>query len=406
MALYSYKGVRGDGKKVSGKVPAHTDKEAERSVERLAVRNFTIKKVLSTMGGLEYIIYKDVSSNKIKLKNQAYFFEQLSFLLKSGLTLFQCIDIMSQSTNIEVAKLAVRLKPSIVSGLSLDEAMKKTGLFTYDTIAKIEAGRSSGSLTDTLDNIAKKIKEKLELRSKVISSLTYPCFMIAMLIAVLILMLTVIVPSIAGTIQQLGGEMPALTLAIIAASDFLVAYGLYALIFVAAIIGLHVYLMRNIKPYRFSVHSFMYKLPIMGKLLMKMQIQALSTTLSQLLVSGVTIANALNISIKTTNNLKMQDALRHVYTKVSTDGYDVYAAFESAKFFPIDFVQMVMIGSKSGNLEGILGSIADQYASEVQESLKRMTSLIEPIAIMLTAIIGGVCVIAMYLPMFNVFQAI
>ena len=139
---------------------------------------------------------------------------------------------------------------------------------------------------------------------------------------------------------------------------------------------------------------------------MKMHLQTLSNTLSQLLSSGVTIANALQICVKTIPNLKMRDAIQKASTRVSQDGYDVYSAFESTKFFPIDFIQMIMIGSSSGNLDGILTSISDQYAKEVEETLKRMTSLVEPIAILLTAVVGGVCVIAMYLPMFNVFEAI
>lgn len=406
MALYSYKGKKSNGKKASGYVPAYTDREAERLVERKAVRDFTIKKVANSLAGLEFVIFKDMGGNKLSKRNQAYFFEQLSFLLKSGLTLFQCIDIMSQSSNEEVAKLAVSLKPSIVSGLSIDEAMKKTGLFSYDTIAKIEAGRASGSLTDTLDILAKKLKESLELRSKLISSLTYPAFMVVMLVAVLILMLAVVVPSIGETVKQLGGEMPALTLAIMAASDFLVNFGLYILLGLILVIGAHLFFMKNLPSYKFKIHQFVYHLPIAGNLITKIHLQNLSNTLSQLLASGITIATALQIAAKTTSNLKLRDSIHKAFLRVSQDGYDVYAALESTRFFPVDFLQMIMIGSRSGNLDGVLSSISDQYAKEVEETLKRITALVEPIAILLTAVVGGVCVIAMYLPMFSVFEAI
>lgn len=406
MALYNYKGIRSNGKKVSGYIAAHTEREAERSVELLAVRDFKIKKLLGTMGGLEFILFKDFSGKKLSKRDQAYFFEQLSFLLKSGLSLFESIDTMSKSTNENIARLAVKMKPSITSGLSLDEAMRKTGYFTYDTTAKIQAGRNSGNITPTLDLLAKKLKESLELRSKVISSLTYPCFMILMLIAVLILMLTVIVPSIGETIQQLGGEMPALTLIIIGASNFLVKYGWIIVLGLVCLVGAHIYFVKNIKPYRFFVHNLIYKLPLAGKLVYKLQTQAFVGTLSQLIVSGVTVANALAICTKTISNLKLQDAVQKIYTKITKEGYDLYSAVDSTQFFPIDFTQMIMIGSKSGNLTGVLDSIADQYALEVQESLKRITSLVEPIAIIATAVVGGVCVIAMYLPMFNVFRAI
>lgn len=406
MAVYNYKGIKNNGKKVSGRVAAHSEREAERMVERLAVHDFTIKKGVNSLAGAEYLLYKDFGSKKLSKRNQAYFFEQLSFLMKSGLSQYECFDTMSKSTNIEIAKLAIRMKPSIASGLSLDEAMKKTGLFSYDTIAKITAGRSSGDVTKTLDLLAKKIKESLELRSKVISSLTYPCFMIFMLIAVLILMLVVIVPNIGKTIQQLGGEMPGLTVAVISASDFLVAYGLFILLCIVGVIGLHVYLLKNIKPYRFFMHTLTYKLPLLGRLVLKLHLQAFASTMSQLLSSGVTVDNALAICTKTTANAKMQSSIQKACVKITKEGYDPYSAIKSANFFPPDFEQMIMIGSKSANLTGVLESIADQYALEVQESLKRITALVEPLAILATALVGGVCVIAMYLPMFSVFQSI
>jgi type IV pilus assembly protein PilC len=406
MAVYKYSGIKAGKKKTRGFVAAHTDKEAERNVERLAVRNIKIKKIIPTLGGAEFVLFKDVSANKLSKKNQAYFFEQLSFLLKSGLTLFQCIDTMSQSSNEEIAKLAVRLKPSIVSGLSIDEAMKKTGLFTYDTIAKIAAGRASGSITETLDLLSKKLKEEVELKAKIVGSLTYPLFMVFMLIAVLIIMLAFVIPSIGETIANLGGEMPKLTTMLISASNFVVKYGLWIALGLLALLGAHIYFMKNIRKYRYIFHSFRYKLPVIGSLIMKINIQSMSSTLSQLLSSGVTIANALMICTKTVPNLRMQEAIQKAYVKVAKEGYDVYSAIESTNFFPPDFVQMVMIGSKSGNLEGVLDSIDNQYAMEVQETLKRMTAMIEPIAIVATAIVGGICVIAMYLPMFNVFQSI
>ena len=406
MALYQYKGIKSTGKKTSGYVAAHTAREAERNVELLAVREFKIKKLIGSLGGLEFILFKNVSGNKLSKRDQAYFFEQLSFLLKSGLPLFESIDTMSRSTNQNIAKLAVKMKPSITSGLSLDEAMRKTGYFTYDTIAKVAAGRNGGNITSSLDDLAKKLKESVELRTKVISSLTYPCFMVVMLVAVLILMLTVIIPSIGGTIKQLGGEMPQLTVIIMSASDFLVQYGLFIVIALALLIGTHIYFVKNFKPYRYAVHSLIYKLPLAGKLVYKLHLQALVGTMSQLLISGVTEANALAICAKITPNLQLQDAIHKTHAKLTKEGYDLYSSIESTKFFPVDFTQMIMIGSKSGNLTGVLDSIADQYALEVQESLKRITSLVEPIAIILTAVVGGVCVIAMYLPMFSVFEAI
>ena len=405
MALYSYKGIRSNGRKTSGYTAAHTYREAERNIDHLAIRDYTVKKVVSSLGGLEFILFKDFSTQKLSKKNQAYFFEQMSFLLKSGLTLFQCMDIMSQSSNEQIAKLAVRLKPSISSGLSLDDAMRKTGLFSYDVTAKIEAGRNGGTITEALDSLALKLKEQIEFRSKLVSSLTYPCFMIVMLVAVLVLMLVAIVPSIAETISELGGEMPALTLAIISASNFLVKYGPFVLVGIVLVLGAHLYFLKNIKSYRYLMHSLIYKLPLIGKLTMKIHIQSLAGTMSQLLSSGVTTAAALNICTKTTSNLKLQDMINRTYLKVSKEGYDLFAAIASTKFFPISFTQMVMVGTKSGNIDGVLDSIADQYAKEVQESLKRMSSLVEPIAIMATALVGGICVIALYLPMFNVFQS-
>lgn len=406
MALYYYSGVRGNGKKVSGLTPAHTEREANKNVEYMAVRDYKLKRVVSSLGNAEYVIFKDISGLKVSPRSQAYFFEQVSFLLNSGFTLFQAIDIMTQSSNIEIAKLSVRIKPLVVSGMSLDEALRKVGVFTQDNLAKIEAGRKSGKITKTLILLAEKIKENLELRSKIISSLTYPIFMVVMLVAVLIVMLGFIVPSISQTITQLGGEMPMLTRIIMTASDFVVKYGIFAAILLILFIGAHIYMMKNIRGYKRAVDGFVYHIPIFGKLIMKMHIQAMSSTLSQLSSSGITLSDSLAITTKTLTNLKLKEAMLKVSSKVSKEGFDLYTAMESVKIFPVDYVQMVMIGSKTGNIEDILDSVSHQYSLEVQESLKRITSLVEPIAILATALVGGVCVIAMYLPMFSVFTAI
>ena len=290
--------------------------------------------------------------------------------------------------------------------MSLDEALRKVGIFSQDNLAKIEAGRKSGKITKTLTILAEKIKERLELKSKVISSLTYPVFMIVMLIGVLIVMLGFIVPSIGETVKQLGGQMPLLTQIIMKMSDFVVKYGIFAAIFIVLLIGAHIYLMRNIRGYKRVIDGFIYYIPIAGKLIMKMHIQTMSSTLSQLSSSGITLSEALTITTKTLTNLKLKEAMQKVTSKVSKEGYDLYTAMESVKVFPIDYVQMVMIGSKTGNIEEILESVSKQYAIDVQESLKRITSLVEPVAILLTALVGGVCVIAMYLPMFSVFTSI
>lgn len=406
MALYYYSGVRGNGKKVSGFTPAHTEKEAHKNIELMAVRDYKLKRIASSLGNAEYVIFKDIGGLKVSPRSQAYFFEQVSYLLNSGFTLFQAIDILTQSSNIEIAKLTVRIKPLVVSGMSLDEALRKVGIFSQDNLAKIEAGRKSGKITKTLTILAEKIKERLELKSKVISSLTYPVFMIVMLIGVLIVMLGFIVPSIGETVKQLGGQMPLLTQIIMKMSDFVVKYGIFAAIFIVLLIGAHIYLMRNIRGYKRVIDGLIYYIPIAGKLIMKMHIQTMSSTLSQLSSSGITLSEALTITTKTLTNLKLKEAMQKVTSKVSKEGYDLYTAMESVKVFPIDYVQMVMIGSKTGNIEEILESVSKQYAIDVQESLKRITSLVEPVAILLTALVGGVCVIAMYLPMFSVFTSI
>lgn len=401
--LYSYVGIKGFDKKVKGRIAAQTELDAKKKLEDLAVHDAELKKI-GSFGNLEFVLYASFGKAKLTQRDMVFFFDQMYYLLRAGMSESECIDTLTLSANENVAKLAFKMRPKIISGVPIDEAMNQTKLFPYDIVAKVEAGRRVSRTKETFLMLSTKLKEEIELKSKIKSSLTYPAFMVVMLVAVLIIMLGFIVPSIGETVREMGGEMPALTLVVIGASDFVVAYGLYILLGIVALVVTHIILMKKVEGYCYRVNALLYKLPAAGKLLIKSNLQSLSSTLSQLLQSGMTIADALEVSAKTVKNLRMREAVKHVLEMVRSGGYDVYVAMQQEEFFPKDYVQIMMIGNKSGDLVSMLDNIAEQYSNEVQESLKRMTSLVEPLAIVATALVGGVCVIAMYLPMFSLFE--
>lgn len=403
--LYSYIGIRGADKKVKGQIAAKDENEAKHKLEGLAVHDAELKPV-ADLHGAEYFLFSDMGKAKLKPRDMAYFYEQMSFLQVAGMSLNESVDILTQSSNVDIAKLAFRIRPDVVSGIPIDEALRKTGLFSDDTIAKIAAGRDAGRMSETFSMLAVSLRKKIETKSKVISSLTYPAFMVGMLVIVLIAMLGFVVPSIAETIMSMGVELPLLTQIVMAMSDFIVTYGIFILIGIIILVVIHMTLKKRVDRYRYVMHKFQYKMPLLGKMLLKMHIQDLSETLAQLLHSGITIADALSITARTVKNDCMREALTETWQKVALSGYDIFAAMKEVGFFPGDYVQMVMIGSKAGNLESLLDNVSKQYSLEVEENLKRVTSLIEPLAIVGVALIGGVIIISLYLPMFSIFEAL
>lgn len=405
MGIYYYTGVRTDGKKRSGFIASSSRKECADELKMQAITTANIKS-LGSLGGAEYALLKDLSTLKLNNKSTAYFLEQMCFLIKSGIPMYKAVDILCKSSNVSIARVCLKMQDHILNGSTLNYAMAKTKAFKPDLIAKIKAGVETGTLVSTLENTASKLKKEVEVTSKIKSLMAYPIFMILMLFTILIFMLLFIIPAMEKSIMGLGGELPAITKFVIASSNFATNYYMHFLLAIAGIVFTHIMLRKNIDSYCIKTDMLKYKLPLFGKLLIQIDTMNICNSLSQILASGLNLSNALNNTRGTIKNTYMRKIITVVGSEIERDGLDIYTAVNKHSIFTTEFKQIIMIGSTTGNLVEVLNNIYDQYSREVEDKLKSITSLIEPISILLTALVGGFVVVSLYLPMFNMVELI
>ena len=402
MGVYFYHGVKTNRRKTDGVVAARTEKEAHEILATQAIQRAKLHYLFS-MNGLEYKLLKPSKVTKLKKKDIAYMFKQMSFLIKAGVTTFEAIEVLSVSANVKIAKVGMMLKPMIIEGMSLADALNQVKLFPPDIVEKVRAGESSNSMEETLRNIAQKLDEELELISSVKGGLTYPIFSLTAVISIAMIMLIYLIPQIAEIVSEFGAELPALTKTLIAISNFVRAYWFIVLIGLVIAIFVHLKVMkRNIK-YRRWVHKNIYKIPVAGKIALKLNLLYFCSALGQLMENGKNTANSIEMAKNTVKNRYLYETLQRVETNIVRKGFDLYSAMADYEIFPSEFLQMIMIGVRTGNVSDVLNSLYNQYRYEVKDEIKAATDLIQPISLILIGGITGVFVLGMYSAIYCLF---
>jgi len=264
----------------------------------------------------------------------------------------------------------------------------------------IYAGEQSGCLELMLENIAV-YKERLEsLKSKVKKALIYPVAVIAIALIITVILLLFVVPQFKAIFQSFGAPLPALTCAVIAISDFIFHYGwLLLLIAFTGFIGLLHYWKRSEK-FRLAFDKAQLKIPIIGQILTKAAIARFARTLSITFAAGLPLADALLSVAGTTGNLLYQQATGKIQAEVAT-GQQLGRAMQLTQLFPTMTLQMVTIGEESGTLDKMLAKVADFYEAEVNNAVDSLSSLLEPMIMVILGVLIGSLVVALYLPIFK-----
>lgn len=402
MAVFYYNGKLTNKHRKDGFVAAKSEKEAKEELDKLAILRAKLF-YLGSWGGIEYQLFKPEKIKKLPKKDIAYMFKQLSFLIRSGITTYEAIEVLTKSVNIKIARVAMQIKPLITDGMSLADALDTTKLFSKDIIEKVRVGESSNSMEDALQNIATKLEEELELTSNIKAGLSYPVFSLVLVFAIAMVLLIAIVPMIAEIIGEFGAKLPGITLFLIACSDAVRNYWWLFLIVLTIIVIIHLQLMKRVYMYRYTVHKNLYNMPIFGKILLKTNILYMCSVLSELLNNGRNIAESISMAKKTTNNVYMLKILEKVEKNIVKKGMDLYSAMCEFELWPGEFLQMIMIGVRTGNVAEVLDSIYNQYRYEVKDELKAATDLIQPISLILIGIVVGVFMIGMYAAIYCIY---
>lgn len=394
-ALFQWKGRDRSGKTVKGEMRATSEGQVKAALRRQGIMDVNAKK-------------KRMRSGKaIKNKDIMIFTRQLATMMKAGVPLLQAFDIVGRGNdNPSVSKLLNDIRSDVETGTSLSGAFRKYPKY-FDALYcnLVEAGEAAGILESLLDRLAEYLEKTENLKRKIKSALMYPIAVMVVAVIVVAIIMIFVIPSFKQVFQGFGAELPAPTLIVMGISDFMVAnwwwlFGLTGL-------GLYFFFQawkRNEKMQAF-MDRLMLKLPIFGTLVDKASTARWTRTLATMFAAGVPLVEALDSVGGASGNHVYYEATNKIQKEVST-GTSLTTAMGNAGVFPTMVIQMAAIGEESGSIDHMLGKAADFYEAEVDDAVEGLSSLLEPIIIVvLGTIIGGI-VISMYLPIFMLGQVV
>ena len=393
--VFEWEGKDRNGKQVRGETRAAGENQVKAFLRRQGVTPTKIKKRRMSAG------------KAIKPKDLAIFTRQLATMMKAGVPLLQAFDIVGRGNpNPSVTKLLNDIRMDVETGTSLSVAFRKFPIYFDNLYCNlIEAGESAGILDQLLDRLAVYMEKTEAIKSKIKSALMYPITVLIVAFVVVAVIMIFVIPSFKQVFTSFGGELPMPTLVVIAMSEFFIKY--WYLIFGGLGGGVYYFLetwKRSVKM-QGIMDRIMRKLPIFGVLVEKSCIARWTRTLSTMFAAGVPLVEALDSVGGAAGNIVYAEATLKIQQEVST-GTALTAAMSNANLFPSMVLQMCAIGEESGSIDHMLGKAADFYEAEVDDMVAGISSLMEPIIIVILGTVIGGIVVAMYLPIFKLGQVV
>jgi type IV pilus assembly protein PilC len=341
-------------------------------------------------------------SNRVPMKDVAVFCRQFATMINSGLSLIRALYILSQQTeNKALAAIVVEVRTDIEKGAALSQSLgRHPKAFNRLFVAMVKAGESGGVLDQVLLQLATLIEKQVELRRKIKSAMTYPVAVLGLVLMIATAMLVFVVPTFKNMYSDLGGSLPMPTKILLMASSFVTKFSwLIILLDGALIFGIRRWIRTDDGRARWD--RLKLRVPIFGKLTHKTAMTRFSRTLAVLLRSGVPILEALEITSETVNNTVVADAVHDVQAAVQ-QGESINVPLSTHSIFPPMVTQMLAVGEETGQVDTMLEKCADFYDQEVEATVDALTSLLEPLLIVVLGGCVGSMVVALYLPMFRI----
>jgi type IV pilus assembly protein PilC len=388
--LYAWEGKDRQGKSVKGEIRAAGEAIVNATLRRQGILVTKIKKKSYSSG------------KKITDKDITLFTRQLATMMRAGVPLLQSFDIVGKGhANPSVSKLLMDIRGDIETGTSLNNAFRKYPLY-FDALFcnLVGAGEQAGILEDLLTRLAIYKEKTMAIKGKIKSALTYPIAILSIAFIVTAVIMIWVVPAFKDVFKSFGADLPAPTLMVMAVSDFFVSnwYLIFGGIFGAVYFFFQSW-QRSIPMQRF-MDKLLLQAPIFGPVIRKATIARWTRTLATMFAAGVPLVEALDSVGGASGNAVYLDATIRIQTEVST-GTSLTVAMQNANVFPNMVTQMVSIGEESGALDAMLGKVADFYEEEVDEAVASLSSLMEPLIMVILGVVIGGLVIAMYLPIFK-----
>jgi type IV pilus assembly protein PilC len=389
-SIYAWEGKDKSGKTVRGELRAGGE----------AIVNVTLRRQGVLVTKVKKKVYR--SGKKITEKDIALFTRQLATMMKAGVPLLQSFEIVGKGhANPSMGKLIMDLRADIETGTSLNNAFRKYPLYFDPLFCNlVGAGEQAGILEELLNRLAIYKEKTIAIKAKIKSAMMYPVSILAIAFIVTAVIMIWVVPAFKQVFESFGANLPAPTLIVMAISDFFVTW--WYLIFGGLFGSLYFFFQswrRSLKMQQ-TMDRLLLKAPIFGPVVRKATIARWTRTLATMFAAGVPLVEALDSVGGASGNAVYLEATRKIQTEVSS-GTSLTVAMQNANVFPTMVTQMVAIGEESGALDAMLGKVADFFEDEVDEAVAGLSSLMEPIIMVILGVIIGGLVVAMYLPIFK-----
>jgi type IV pilus assembly protein PilC len=401
MSTYVFKAIDLSGGKARGVVEAESKQAVSDQLKQrgLIVIDITDKHA-SRQIELHFL-------KRVKANDLAIFSRQLSTMISSGMSILRALYVLEEQTESKFLKeTIVAVRKDVEAGLSLSDSMSRhPKVFSPLFVAMTQAGETGGVLEDALLRVADQLQKDAALRRMIKAAMVYPTLVIIFAVAVMMALVAFLVPVFAGVFKQFGGELPALTQVSVTASHIVTKYWwLMIIVTVATIVGFIKWKKTTVG--RKQWDHFRLRVPMkIGTIVQQVAVARWSRTLASLTSAGVPLLQALEITGRTGGNIAIEESMDGVIQSVKRGG-TIAAPLAQAPIFPAMVTHMVGVGEETGALDAMLDRVAEFYEEQVEASVKALTSILEPIMIIVIGSIVGFIVISMYLPLFEVYNHI
>lgn len=397
MPEYVYKAMDLSGRTISGTMDASNESSIVNSLRGKGLYPLEVKQKIAS---------KDINFDlfqKVTLKDIAVFCRQFSTIIGAGITVVNGLDILREQTeNKKLKSIIDKAFEEVQKGTSLSDTLRQYKEFPVMFVNMVAAGEASGRLDEILQRMAVYYEKEHKLRSQIKSAMTYPAAIAILAVGIVIFLVTSILPTFVSMFQQFNAPLPLPTQIILGFSDSITKYWYIYIISIALI----AYILKKYTSSpagRYKYASLIFKLPIIGKINKKMVTSRFSRTMSILLSSGIPVIQAMDILEKTITNAVVEAGISKCKDEIRK-GAGISKPISSIKVFPPMLIQMISIGEETGTLDEMLSKTSQFYDEEVDTLVASLTSLIEPIIIVVLAVIVGFIVISIMLPIFSIYQ--
>ena len=387
---FTWEGRNREGKKVSGEMHATTESVVQSTLRRQGISVSKVSK------------QRFKSGKKITDKDISMFTRQLATMLRSGVPMLQSFDIVGRGhANPSVGKLLLDIKSDVETGNSLSAAFRKHPLY-FDTLYcnLVQAGEQGGILDALLERLASYKEKMLAIKGKIKSALFYPIAVLVVAAIVITVIMLFVIPAFKRIFDDFGAELPLPTQIVVAISEYFVDWWFIIIGVPVFAIWFFFYTWKRSEKMQFAMDRFLLRVPLFGDLIRKSVIARWNRTLSTMFAAGVPLVESLDSVGGASGNYVYKVATHRIRNDVST-GVSLTASVQNTNLFPNMVTQMIAIGEESGALDSMLSKIADFYDQEVADAVAALSSLMEPILMVVLGILIGGMVVAMYLPIFK-----